>query len=83
MISLYPTHLLKGNRIPVLLKRRGWQVHALQEHELRIQGPRDQIFAHTLTQLREQGHRYTAQIFVKCELKLYFLSAFPFIQVLK
>ena len=64
-------------------REESWQEHVLQEHELRIQGPRDQIFAHTLTQLWEQGHRYTAQILIICELKLYFLPAFPFIQVPK
>ena len=56
-------------------REEGWQVHVLQEHEVRIQGPRDQIFAHTLTQLSEQGHRYSINVSWNCTFFLPFPSS--------
>ena len=56
-------------------REEGWQVHVLREHEVRIQGPRDQIFAHTLTQLWEQGHRYSLNVSWNCTFFLPFPSS--------
>ena len=56
-------------------REEGWQVHVLQEHEVRIHGPRDQIFAHTLTQLSEQGHRYSINVSWNCTFFLPFPSS--------